>query len=207
MKKFFFVTLFAIFCICAGAQSKKKGSPAMDSLKQSFKAVGNLFKKSTKITIRVKDAQAGDKNLLGLVRDLQGTPGVTNIKSGFEQSDAVLHVSFKGKGQELWESVPPGSSQLFNPTGISDTAIHLAYKNAFQNASPVARTSVQSAEKSSNTTPGSANESKPQPGSLSKGAMLMFKNVKSKLNVAEKCFFFYDGILAIERWQAIHIGR
>jgi hypothetical protein len=165
----------------------------MDSLKQSIRNLGNLFKKAGTVMITVNGIAGNDNNLIALIQNVQRTTGVKKIKNSYQQNMALLDVSYKGKASDLWQNVPQSSKQMFSVISMNDTLINLNYKYAStasaqseNNAVNVTQQSAQANETSIvNTNSNAAKQSQ-----LSKGAALLFKNVKTKLSDQTKNVLF-----------------
>ena len=185
MKKLVLGSLCIIILVDVHAQAQKQGNSSLDSLKQSVKAVGNLFKKAAKINIKISDINNNDQNLAMFLSNLQRVPGVMNTKQGFEAIDAIIAVSYKGKSSDLWEAIPQSSKQVFTPVMINDSLIDLSYKYARKSQTPV---TTGSAANPSNQNDSKQNQTgnKTQAASLSKGAAMLFNNVQSKLSIENK---------------------
>jgi hypothetical protein len=163
------------------AQTHTSNNKGLDTLKQNIKALGNLFKKAGSVSVTVDGIDSTDNNVTGLRQNIQQVAGVKKVKDNYQQNKAVFIVSYKGKGSELWEAVPQGSKQMFSLVTLSDTSIRLNYKSAFTTADKPKNVNQPAAKTNENTSKINSNVNK-QPMTLSPGAALLFKNVKTKLN-------------------------
>ena len=195
MQKFIFLCGCLILLTKLQAQNRPSNNSSLDTLKKGIKAIGNIFKKAGTVTIMVEGIDNNDKNLASLKQNIQSITGVMKIKDDYKPDNALLIVSYKGKGTELWQNVSQSSKQVFSPITLSDTAIKLSYKYAntaaMQNAN--ANNSAnkdKQAVKTNENTGNVSSQVKKQSGTLSKGAALLFKDVKTKLSDEMKNVLF-----------------
>lgn len=193
MKKIFLFVVLMGLIVCLSAQVNKSKNSSLDSLKQGVKNIGRLFKKASVVNLTIKNIEAKDKNLELLLKNVKQLSGVTKVKDSYELNDALLLVSFKGERTELWDNVSKQSKQMFDLIQVNDSSIILNYKYAktpvvkinnanekpveIQNTQPVTNSNSDIARTTTKTTDKVA---------LTKGAALLFNNVKSKLNNSGK---------------------
>jgi hypothetical protein len=176
MKRFILTFTFLSLLTQLNAQTNSSNKSGMDSLKKSIRNLGNLFKKAGSVTITINGIENKDNNLIAFVQNIQRVTGVKKITESYKANSAVFDVSYKGKASDLWQDVPQNSKQVFSIVSLSDTAINLNYKYATTASAPPQNNASPSA--AANKTQNNTLVSPDQP---SKGAALLFKNVKSKL--------------------------
>lgn len=198
MKKIFlFVVLMGLF-VALPAQVNKSKNSSLDSLKEGVKNIGRLFKKASVVNITVKNIEANDKNLNLLLKNVKQLSGVTKVKESYESNNALILVSYKGDGTELWDNVSKQSKQMFDFIQVNDSSIILNYKYA---KTPVVKNNNANEKPVENQTTRPVTNPNPDIGKtttikttdkvvLTKGAALLFNNVKSKLNNSEKNLIF-----------------
>ncbi|MEP6594430.1 MAG: hypothetical protein ABJA71_00725 [Ginsengibacter sp.] len=189
MPKFILLCLSFVIAINLQAQTRTSDNKGLDTLKQNIKALGNLFKKASTVSVTVEGIESNDNNITGLKQTIQQVTGVRKISDNYQQNKAVLIVSYKGRGSELWEAVPQSSKQRFSLITLSDTAIRLNYKNVIttaDNSKNINQSPAKTNESISKINPGENKQST----ALSKGTALLFKNVKTKLSDETKNTIF-----------------
>ena len=187
MKKLILSILFAGLIINLPAQKTKSNNSSLDSLKQGMKNIGKLFKKASAITVTVNKTDAGDKNLNQLIQSIKQITGVTKIKENYGADAAVVVVSYKGNGTGLWTNVPQNSKQLFELVSVNDSSIRLnnkypknvVAKNDNGKVGPNEQLKTTPEKKSVILAGGEST-------TVTKGAAVLFSNVKSKLGNTDK---------------------
>lgn len=194
MKKVFLLILFSASATYLSAQVKKSNNSGLDSLKQSVKDLGRLFKKADEISLQIMQVEANDQRVAGLLKSIKQVKGVTKVKEqAYANAESAFTIYYKGDGTELWSYVPGQHKLAFEVLALNDSAIVLTNKLVKQ-AAPTVETSGSP----TSDQPATGTESKPnnnpdmegpvpagnqadQP-SLTKGAALLFSGVKSALS-------------------------
>ena len=179
MQKFTFLYLFIIASINTEAQTGKSNNKSLDTLKQNIKAIGNLFKKAGAVFVTIEGIDSNDIHLSAFSQSIQKVTGVKKITNSYYQNKAVFTVSYKGKGSELWDAIPQNAKQIFSLTTLSDTSVKLGYKNGLASAGNPKNVALPTKgdETANNINVNGNGKSE----SLSRGAALLFKNIKTKL--------------------------
>ncbi len=174
------ITFFLCFVLVVSlnAQSKNNG---LDTLKQGIRNIGNVFKKAVTVTFTINNIDNGSNDLLLLKKNIQQTINVKKIEDNYEQTTATLKISYKGKATDLWNSLSANAKQAFTLNQMNDSLVSLNYRYA----KTTAQTSVATKDQSiSNNNSGIKNSA--DSNTLSKGAALLFKNIKTKLTALQK---------------------
>jgi hypothetical protein len=178
MKKLFCLFICIIFITRLFAQS---GNTGMDTLKQGVRNIGNMFKKAGTVRFIINNIDNSSTDLLSLKKNIQQTLNVKKVEDSYEANNAVLKISYKGKAGDLWNTLSANAKQAFTLHQMNDSLVSLNYRYAKTTAQTSTVTNNQSiSNKNSNA------ENIKDSNTLSKGAALLFKNVKSKLTASQK---------------------
>ncbi len=199
MKQMILLLFVSFTCIATIAQTNNQKN--YDSLKKDIKALGNLFRKAGTVTVKVDSIEPVNKDLQLLKQNLQQVTGVKKVEEQHQSSTANFLLSYKGKASDLWLFLPPNTQQLFTVKTSNDTAVSLHYRYAA--IKPAAPTPVVNKTVQANTNVVATPEVKPAPAALSPEAVLLFKNVKTKLTDAEKNVFADGFVLSPDKKQFI----
>jgi hypothetical protein len=175
-----------LFFLCFGSitLNAQSNNNSTDSLKQGIRNIGNVFKKAGTVKFVINNIDNSSNDLLSLKKNIQQAINVKKVEAAFEQNAAILKISYKGKANDLWNSLSANAKanakRAFKLNTINDTLINVDYKYA----------NVTAQTASSNNNQAAANKSlsinSVDSNALSKGAALLFKNVKSKLTASQK---------------------
>ncbi|MEP6514200.1 MAG: hypothetical protein ABJA79_10035 [Parafilimonas sp.] len=185
MKQFIIILSFSVLFVFGQNASAQN---TLDTLKKDIKAIGNLFKKAGTVTITVSGIDSNNTALAEFKKNVQQVAGVKKVESSYGKDAAILTVSYKGKGTELWNYTPANTKQHFTFIMANDTVIKLNYKNVNQ----VSASTTGNVSNAANQQAASNNTKAVPPNNslLSEGAALLFKNIKTKLTDAEKIQIF-----------------
>lgn len=174
------ITFFLCFVLVVSlnAQSKNNG---LDTLKQGIRNIGNVFKKAVTVTFTINNIDNGSNDLLLLKKNIQQTINVKKIEDNYEQTTATLKISYKGKATDLWNSLSANAKQAFTLNQMNDSLVSLNYRYAKTTAQTSVATKDQSVSNNNSAIKNSADSN-----TLSKGAALLFKNIKTKLTALQK---------------------
>lgn len=162
------------------AQSNNNNS--MDTLKQGIRNIGNLFKKAATVKFVVNGIDNTNSDLLLLKKNIQQTLNVKKVEDSYEANATTLNISYKGKATDLWNTLSANAKQAFAVNQMNDTSISLNYRYAKKvEQTPVTNNQSKTIAKTS----GNSNNN-----DLSKGAALLFKNIKTKLTASQKNIIF-----------------
>jgi hypothetical protein len=153
----------------------------MDTLKQGIRNIGNMFKKAGTVKFIINNIDNSNTDLLSLKKGIQKTLNVKKVEDSYEVNDAILNISYKGKASDLWNTLSANAKQAFTLNQMNDTLVSLNYRYA--------KTTVQTSSSANNQNTSNKNSAAEIPADnndLSKGAALLFKNVKSKLTASQK---------------------
>jgi hypothetical protein len=179
MRKIFLVVCCFALINVLPAQTNNSG---MDTLKQGIRNIGNMFRKAGTVKFVINNIDNSSNDLLSLKKSIQQTLNVKKVEDSYEEANnAILKISYKGKASDLWNTLSASAKQPFILNQISDTLISLNYRYAKTTAQTSAAANNQNISNKNSTaeTPAGNND-------LSKGAALLFKNVKSKLTAFQK---------------------
>ena len=184
--------VFIVFCLTSvtrlQAQSNNNG---MDTLKQGIRNIGNLFKKASVVTLTINGIENNDNNLVALKKNILQTINVKKIEDSYVQNTVTLKVSYKGKATDLWNTIPANAKQAFLVNSMNDSLVNLNYRYAKTTASVVQNTNLANpGDKQATSKDTIASKNIAGNNSLSKGAGLLFKNIKTKLSDNEKNAIF-----------------
>jgi hypothetical protein len=154
----------------------------MDTLKQGIRNIGNLFKKAATVKFVVNGIDNTNNDLLLLKKNIQQTVNVKKVEDSYEANATTLNISYKGKATDLWNTLSANAKQAFAVNQMNDTSISLNYRYVKKTEqTPVTNTqSKTNAQTSVNS----------NSDDLSKGAALLFKNIKTKLTASQKNIIF-----------------
>jgi hypothetical protein len=174
---------FSFFICCALinvalAQSNNSG---LDTLKQGIKNIGNVFKKAGTVTFTINNIDNNNNDLFLLKKNIQQTINVKKVEDSYAQNTATLKILYKGKAADLWNNLPVNAKQAFTINQMNDSIVDLKYHYAKTTAQTSAAINNQSASNKNSTTKNSVDSN-----NLSKGAALLFKNIKTKLTASQK---------------------
>jgi len=164
--------------ISLNAQSKNNG---LDTLKQGIRNIGNVFKKAGTVTFTVNNIDNANNDLLLLKKNIQQTINVKKVEVATEQNATILKISYKGKATDLWNNLSASAKQAFKLNQINDTLGNLDYKYANVATQTAGSNNNQTVANKSSTVNISADSN-----TLSKGAAILFKNIKTKLTALQK---------------------
>ena len=181
MQKIF--TLSVLLFLIAFAKAQKPPPPpppgsGFDSLKKGFNNVKLLFKKPGELTVTLNGIADSDTNFLSFKKDIESIHGVKKVSVNNSVNIVSLDVLYKGKATDLWQSVSQNEKQKFNLIQSNDTLLALNYASPIVSAQHINASNQQQSKTD-------VNENN-QPSALSKGAALLFKNIKTKISDAEK---------------------
>lgn len=174
--------LLTVFLFVATGILHAQTNKSADTLKQGLRNIGNVFKKAGTVRVIIYNINDNNNDLLLLQKNIQQAINVKKVEAMSEQNITALKISYKGKATDLWNTLSVNAKQAFNLNEINDTLVNLDYKYAnvvLQTASSNNSNNQTAANKSSTINSADSNM-------LSKGAALLFKNVKSKLTASEK---------------------
>jgi hypothetical protein len=174
------ILLFACFfsVLILHAQSNNNG---IDTLKQGMRNIGNLFKKAGTVTFTINGIDNNSNDLLSFKKNIQQTVNVKKIEDGYAANIATLKITYKGKATDLWNTLSANAKQAFTVNQMNDTSINLNYRYA-KKTEPTSVVNNQNTITNNKSTAQLSDNS----NDLSKGAALLFKNVKSKLTALQK---------------------
>ena len=153
----------------------------MDTLKQGVRNIGNMFKKAGTVKFIINNIDNSSTDLLSLKKNIQQTLNVKKVEDSYEANDAILKISYRGRASDLWNTLSANAKQAFTLNQMNDTLVSLNYRYAKTTAQTSAiRNNQNTANKNSTA------ENIKDSNTLSKGAALLFKNVKSKLTASQK---------------------
>ena len=178
MRKLVCFFICIIFITRLFAQS---GNTGMDTLKQGIRNIGNMFKKAGTVKFIINDIDNNSKDLLLLKKNIQQTLNVKKVEDNYESNNATLKISYRGKASDLWHTLSANAKQAFTLNQISDSVVSLNYRYAKTTAQTSPVTNNQNISNKNSTA-----ENIKDSNTLSKGAALLFKNVKSKLTASQK---------------------
>ncbi len=166
-----------VLIISASAQSNKNG---VDTLKQNLRNIGNVFKKAGTIRFIINNINNNNNDLLLLQKNIQQTINVKKVEPSTVQNIVTFKISYKGKASDLWNTLSANAKQAFKLNEINDTLVNLDYKYANMAAETASLNNNQPAANNNSISNSADNNT------LSKGAALLFKNVKTTLTINQK---------------------
>lgn len=179
------------------AQVKKTTNPALDSLKQGVRNIGQLFKKASLIQVEIADVKGTDPRLASFIKSVRQVPGITRLRQEEKSPDVMLELGYKGNHATFWSQVPAQAKKNFASIQVTDSVIRLAYVPQSKNdpASAVSAGGSSSAypqhgEAKVNEKMAVNNVAHADTEVLTKGAALLFANIKSTLNNGSKNMIF-----------------
>ena len=180
MRRAIFIFIGCVSLTCLHAQSKNS---SLDTLKEGVRTIGNVFKKAAVVTVVVNGIDSADNNLSALAKNVQHSINVKKVEANYAQNITTLKVSYKGKATDLWKNLPANAKQSFIVNSINDSVINLNYRYA----KPTAET-VNLSGANQQTQVNKATSVKPGADSntLSKGALLLFKNTKTRMSISQQ---------------------
>src|ERR1700759_5095202 len=96
-----FLLCFALI-FSVKAQSNNSG---IDTLKQGFRNIGNVFKKAGTVKIIINNINSNNNDLLSLQKNIQQTINVKKIETVTDQNIITFKIFYKGKVTDLWNTL------------------------------------------------------------------------------------------------------
>ncbi|HEY0580304.1 MAG TPA: hypothetical protein VGC75_06325 [Candidatus Nitrosocosmicus sp.] len=178
MRKAILFFLCFVSIISLNAQSKNNG---LDTVKQGIRNIGNVFKKAGTVRFTINNIDNTNNDLLLLKNNIQQTINVKKIEDSFEQNTATFKILYKGKASDLWNNLSANTKQAFTLNQMNDSIVSLNYRYAKTTAQHSGATKNQNISNNNSSVKPLTDSS-----NLSKGAALLFKNIKTKLTALQK---------------------